>query len=551
MAKRVAVLGGGVAGLSAAHELVERGFAVDVFERRAVPGGKARSMSSAGTGVGGRADLPGEHGFRFFPGFYKHLPDTMKRIPYEGNRLGVFQNLVAADAALLAHQGNAAEIVVRFPSSIREFRQAFVDVFSARLGLSLEDVLHFVDRLVVILTSCEERRLAEYEKIAWWDFVGAAGRSTPFQQYLAEGITRSLVAMKAEIGSTRTVGDILIQLILNAITPGESLDRVLSGPTNAVWLTPWKEYLAARGVAFHFRTKVLGLEVANGQIAKVRVADVPDHAHGEPVEARDVTADYYVLALPVEVAAPLMTPELVAAAPPLGELGKLQYKWMNGIQFYLREDVPLVNGHAIYVDSPFALTSISQAQFWTKPLTEFGDGTVHGCLSVDVSDWDTPGILYGKPAMELSADEIKAEVWAQLRRSLEGYAAAGGLSDANLAGWHLDRDIRFPNPREDINLEPLLVNVVNSWQYRPEAVTPIRNLFLASDYVRTFTDLATMEGANEAARRAVNGILRASGSDAAPCVLWPLREPAIFEPFRALDAVRFKLGHRHEMPPSS
>src|SRR3954468_4681824 len=77
----VAVLGGGVAGLSAAHELAERGFSVTVYEQRDAPGGKARSIPYAGTGTGGRADLPGEHGFRFFPGFYRHLPDTMSRIP--------------------------------------------------------------------------------------------------------------------------------------------------------------------------------------------------------------------------------------------------------------------------------------------------------------------------------------------------------------------------------------------------------------------------------------------------------------------------------------
>src|SRR3954468_263088 len=77
----VAVLGGGVAGLSAAHELAERGFDVTVLEQRNAPGGKARSIPYAGTGTGGRADLPGEHGFRFFPGFYRPLPDTMSRIP--------------------------------------------------------------------------------------------------------------------------------------------------------------------------------------------------------------------------------------------------------------------------------------------------------------------------------------------------------------------------------------------------------------------------------------------------------------------------------------
>ena len=37
--KTVAVLGGGVGGLSVAHELAERGFQVHVYERRAIFGG--------------------------------------------------------------------------------------------------------------------------------------------------------------------------------------------------------------------------------------------------------------------------------------------------------------------------------------------------------------------------------------------------------------------------------------------------------------------------------------------------------------------------------
>jgi uncharacterized protein with NAD-binding domain and iron-sulfur cluster len=80
MSNRVAVLGGGVGGLSAAHELIERGFDVTVYERKNEFGGKARSLSAPNTGTDGRRDLPGEHGFRFFPAFYKHLPDTMMRI---------------------------------------------------------------------------------------------------------------------------------------------------------------------------------------------------------------------------------------------------------------------------------------------------------------------------------------------------------------------------------------------------------------------------------------------------------------------------------------
>src|SRR5438874_1538351 len=46
---RVAILGGGVAGLSAAHELVERGFEVAVYEASSVLGGKARSIDVPGS----------------------------------------------------------------------------------------------------------------------------------------------------------------------------------------------------------------------------------------------------------------------------------------------------------------------------------------------------------------------------------------------------------------------------------------------------------------------------------------------------------------------
>ena len=67
---KIAILGGGVAGMSAAHELIERGFEVEIYEKQPhYVGGKARSVDVPNTGTGVRTDLPGEHGFRFFSRF--------------------------------------------------------------------------------------------------------------------------------------------------------------------------------------------------------------------------------------------------------------------------------------------------------------------------------------------------------------------------------------------------------------------------------------------------------------------------------------------------
>ena len=540
----VAVLGGGVAGLSAAHELAERGFAVTVYESRALFGGKARSYGAPGTSEGGRADLPAEHGFRFFPGFYRHLPDTMARIP--GPRAGkhVLDELVAADVLMMARADGANELVTpaHAPASIDDLAALtrFLFAVATQLGISPEDQVFFLDRLLVLLTSCDERRLGQWELQTWWQFVDGEHRSPGFQKFFADGLTRMLVAAQAHEMSARTGGYILLQLLFDLSRVGGHADRLLDAPTSEAWINPWVAHLRAAGVDLRAGAAAVGIGCSRGRIAGVTV---------EQAGARTtVTADHYVAAMPVEQLVKLVSPALKAAEPRLGLLHLLRTRWMNGVMLYLHHDVPVVNGHTIYTDSDWALTSVSQHQFWPRvDFAQLGDGDVGGILSVDVSDWERPARRLGKPASTCTADEIKAEVWAQLKDHLNDGAHVV-LDDANLAGAFLDEDITFPNPSSTANAEPLLVNTAGSWANRPEAVTSIPNLFLASDFVRTNTDLATMEGANEAARRAVNGILDATHSTAPRCPVWKRREPAIFAPARALDRVRWLL-RRPVKPP--
>src|SRR5829696_2417215 len=531
----VAVLGGGVAGLSAAHELVERGFDVTVYEQRDAPGGKARSIPHAGSGTGGRADLPGEHGFRFFPGFYRHLPDTMSRIPLRGAK--VSDHLVGATRILFAQAGGPNEIIApaHLPESADDFAVLlrFLRQAATSVGVPAHEYAILVERLLTLLTSCDERRLGQWELQSWWEFTGAEHRSEAFQRFLADGLTRTLVAARGREMSARTGGGVLVQILQDLARVGGRADRVLDGPTSEVWIDPWAAHLASRGVELRLGEPVEALHLSGGRVS------------GATVAGRTVRADHYVAALPVEVMRQLASPALRAAEPRLKGLDRLVTRWMNGVLFYLDRDIPLINGHAIYVDSEWALTSISQKQFWPDvDLSRRGDGRTRGILSIDVSEWQRPGRRTGKVAQLCTREEIFDEVWGQLEDHLDG-----ALDGATVVDRFLDPAIVFPNPTGAANLEPLLVNTAGSWADRPDAATRIPNLFLASDYVRTHTDLATMEAANEAARRAVNGILDATRSTARRCEVWPLREPQVFAAARVLDTVRWKLFHRPAKPP--
>ncbi len=543
--RKVIVLGGGVAGMSAAHELVERGFEVHVYELKSIPGGKARSIPVPHSGKDGRSDLPGEHGFRFFPRFYRHITDTMKRMPYGNNKNGVFDNLVQTTRILVTQDYKpGVTMLSRFPRSAHDWEVALDEVRATEtdIGLKPGELTFFAERIWQIMTSSEARREDEYERIGWWTFIGADTRSPGYQKFLAAGLTRSLVAAKARLASARLEGDIGLQLFLDLGEPGISADRVLDGPTNDVWLHPWLEYLRARGVQYHLEHRLNFLNCVDGRIQNVEVVG--------PEGPVTVSGDYYVVAVPLEVIGRILAEErhkpILQADPGLeGILTFRQYvAWMNGLQLYIKRDIPIVNGHAIYVDSPWAITSISQKQFWPNTdLSQYGDGTVQGIISVDISDWQTPG-SNGKTADECTPEEIKDEVLHQIMESLniDGKVI---LSKDDVIDWFLDPDIR-PRLRKDLDLyndaEPLMVAEVNTWHLRPDAHTRIPNLFLAADYIRTNTQLATMEAANEAARRAVNAIIIASGADAPLCKIWKLQEPGIMAIWRWYDRRRYDRG---------
>ena len=591
---KVVIAGGGIGGLSAAHELVTRGFDVEVYEHHDIPGGKARSTGVPGSGKDKGPELPAEHGFRFFPGYYQHVIDTMQHTPYWDTGEKITDRLISVDKEALASFTNRAIITpAKMPTTLSGFLKLRQQMKSQpSVNFDKGELRFYLGKLWQIVTSCHERRDDQYQQIPWWEFIGAENRSDNYQKYLAD-ISRTLVAADPKKVSTRTNGNVWIQTLMGMW--GERSDRVLDGPTNEIWIYPWLKYLLDQGVKYYINASVMEVMTNDKEVTGLRVTDAnsgrPGAKHQHMARVLDcdrygitkvkafkgeelvASGDYYISAVPVERMAELLADpfekedhpfkegedpvkhggsDLFKMNPTFRHIIELSYsvQWMNGIQFYLKtvqgkKQAPYLPGHHIHVDAPFALTSIFQTHYWQGiDLSVYGDGTLKAICSVDISDWnDAPGRIYDKCAIDLHRSQVFEEVWTDVKCGFR-HDPQAAVTDENLITWQLDSDITSSTQMRLKNREPLLVNRVNTWRLRPEAITRVSNLYLASDYVRTYTDLATMEGANEAARRAVNGILDASGSDQPPCRLWKLQEPAVLEPFKAYDLQRYRLGEQ-------
>jgi uncharacterized protein with NAD-binding domain and iron-sulfur cluster len=225
--------------------------------------------------------LPGEHGYRFFPSFYRHVFDTMGRIPlldpvkktdfaiqqeraaaipepepfrHKEDGRTAYDNLRPLTGQVLAFtNGNRPDEFSRFrPRSFEEVREYIKVIFSSDdkggFGLDPRDAMRVTLRAMQFLTSSSARR-QDYERVSWWDFVKGETLGAGAKRMI-ERWPRALVAMDAHSSDARTFGIGLTQLVLDLYRPDGFRDGTLKGPTNDAWLDPWRRYLEAQGVEF-------------------------------------------------------------------------------------------------------------------------------------------------------------------------------------------------------------------------------------------------------------------------------------------------------------
>jgi len=327
---RVAVIfGAGIAGLTAAHELAERNFEVHVIESKGPvdrpfpplirPPGDEATVQVGGVARTQWDDLhpswpkegpgplpgPGEHGYRLFPSFYRHVFDTMKRTPIlhpaNGARPTAFDQLEPTFRQVFAARERFVPISRARPRTLEAFRREYMSLTQG-LGFSRRDLTRFFFKLLRYMMTCSARRAKDYEKMSLLQFLGGDQEGHYSERFVAaiRAAPQALVAMDAERCDARTQANVYLQLLMDQVLGGPYTDSVLSGPTSTAWLIPWREHLE----------KELGVKFHQGELLMIRGEDrfveacvaAPEELRGQiPKDNKNkvATADYFVVALDV------------------------------------------------------------------------------------------------------------------------------------------------------------------------------------------------------------------------------------------------------------
>jgi hypothetical protein len=460
----VTIVGGGLAGLTAAFELTARGVPVDLFESSDRLGGKAGSDRLPawldGSLVPGSGPLPGgvasDHGYHIFPKWYVNLRALWGR--------------VGIDAGTAVFEGGNYLEIPRARDGVRA-------PFRPEPTLGRQELLAVLD---LVLQSDEA-----VEGITLQSFL----KSRPWFAYRPRSPLNDLVLNALTIGdpdlSARAVRNVFRQWL--PVFFERNWDA-LRDSLDAGFIEPLAQAIRDSGLGHVHLHHRLGTLARNGDGTISAVIHRPDGS----VEHRDGPL---ILALPLEVLRALDGPELFRAGAPLSRLHRLNANPFSALDVFFADRLPgMPLEHFTLVGSEYGLTAFDIGQHW--PALQAGPGTV----------------------LQFVASRSRRFL------SLTDAAFVEVLRD-HIAQWipEIARPGRVAAfvPHRNAGT-PLFINEVGKWEDRlPTWDGALPNVWFAGDHVRNTTDIASMEGAVRSGLDAAEAVRRTVALTTAPVPILP------------------------------
>lgn len=522
---RVIIMGGGIGGLTVAHELAEKGeFDIEIIEKNETCGGKARSYRIE-TDEG---QLPAEHGLHFFPASETNLFRTLKKIPHSNST--VYDNLIdSTESEIVSEDSKPLPMYgggFKGYSSFKEILRTFTSLNNA---LKPGELRFLASKLWEFGKTPKEQR-SKYDELTWWEFIEAEKHSQTYQDIMGDYMTQGIVGVHSQEASASSMSKMVIQLGFDIINPFKDAHRVMNGPFQEQWMEPWTTYLEDQGVDIARSTEVKSIETDKGSLESVKI-----EKDGEEIVK---TADYYVGALPIPALQESLDSDAIDSSKELSKIEEIRkaVSWINGVQIFLKEEISSNEGHVIYMESPWELTSICQSQFWDVPVSS-ENSDVEDVMSIIIADWEAEGDKVEKSARECTQEELKTEILYQINKA---QTTQKNISRDIISSWCFDRNLEFAEDEHPKNnLEPLFMNNKGTWEERPSHNPDIENFFLAATYIQTSTDINSMESANEAGRLAANQILEEENYE--KCVVEEHFNWKLFYPWNKIRKIKSKI----------
>ena len=490
--KHVIIIGGGIAGLTAAHELVEQNYKVTLIERNSIVGGLARTFQDSSKKI-----CPYEYSWRAYGEWYQNVYDIMKRIPFSDKET-VFDKLVIL-------QGGEKTCSKKIPEySDGKPLSAFNNTFSQ---LPLKDYFVILPILIKYWCSCDERNRNTFSKIGLRDYIHRNKLSAEAENLLGK-IVGPYLGFDYHNAS-------LYDLLYCGEMMSNNSDKnynfnITSLPTNYAWFEPWIRLLKSKGVSILVQTELIKINLNNID-NKIDNIIVTDKSKFYP-NYQMMDADYYVNCTGPEVLKKILEPyKLYKSVQPfyndIYNVAKNGRQIQLSVYYYIDKKIFLENKNtlAYLPNTPWLLMVLSTGHIWgDEYMSQYCDKNIKEIISVGICEPYVNGVFIKKPWSKCTRDETKIEAWHQLINDADFknnicIENNTELNNINIIQFTMWDSFIYKNGKMD-TYEPKWANNINTIQYRPGPATSITNLFVGGSYSNTSTGTYSMESAAESGK---------------------------------------------------
>ncbi len=449
--KTVAILGGGVAGIAAALPLADAGFAVQIFEKRPLLGGRASSFLDHQTGE--RVDEC-QHG-------------TMRCCTNLDNlltRLGVQDQILYLDT-LEFLDGDGKRAVIRGCGLPAPLHTSLSFLTFASLGL--RDKLAIGRGMLAILRSRPGPEWEALDIATWFQRTGQTERA--IRRFWRPTLVSACNEEMDRISCTHAFKLFRDGFLAHPRAYHFGVPRV---PLGTLYTEPTLAYLQARGGCVRTRTTIDAIRFTDF------TPDSPPRIAGLTLtDGETVTADYYISALQFDLLRKLLPAQITAGIPYWESLDGIELSPILGVNVWF--DRP--------IECPPALALLDRATEWI-----FNKNRIFG-LPPGSNAHLSLVISASHRYAALPKDEVLDLVLADVRACLPE------ARDARVVKSYV---VRWPkatlSPRPGVEA------------LRPDQRSPIPNLYVAGEWTATGWP-STMESAARSGYLAAEYLLEREG----------------------------------------